>query len=284
MARKSIIYNSQYFFIDEFIPEYNNRAFRYGDSIFETIFVSRGKIPFFELHINRIVKAMRVLKMEIPGKFTDSDSLKREIQTLLVKNRFYKGAVIRLRVFRETGGLYTPESNKTNYFVETESTENELFVNEQRLLKIGIYTDQKKEICSYSFAKTGSAIFSVLAGIFKKENNLDDVIILNQKNYIVETLASNIFFTKGNTIYTPDCNSGCVAGTMRHVVIEICKQTEFNIIERENIETKELLEADEVFTTNAISGITKISAFENKRYFGKISKKLIELLNAKISG
>ena len=48
----------------------NNRAFLYGDAVFETCKISNGKVLFLEDHYFRLMASMRILRMEIPLEFT----------------------------------------------------------------------------------------------------------------------------------------------------------------------------------------------------------------------
>ena len=57
---------------------------------------------------------------------------------------------------------------------------------------------------------------------------------------------------KEGIIYTPPLSEGCVDGTMRKGVLH-----QVNVIEKP-LKLLEIQEADEVFTTNAISGITPV--------------------------
>ena len=47
-----------------------NRGFKYGDAVFETIKYIPGKILFLEEHYFRLMASMRIIRMEIPMKFT----------------------------------------------------------------------------------------------------------------------------------------------------------------------------------------------------------------------
>ena len=52
----SINFNGKIFPSDQAIFDSQNRAFLYGDALFETIRMSEGKIPFLENHVNRLLQ------------------------------------------------------------------------------------------------------------------------------------------------------------------------------------------------------------------------------------
>ncbi|MBD7915211.1 aminotransferase class IV family protein, partial [Clostridium sp. Sa3CUN1] len=90
------------------------------------------------------------------------------------------------------------------------------------------------------------------------KNGYDEVIFLNESGYLSEGSMSNIFIIKNNKIFTPDINQGLLPGIIRNFIVE-----RYNVIEK-RITLEELFNADEIFITNSILGIMKISKIENK--------------------
>ena len=94
-----------------------NRGLAYGDALFETIKTLNGKILFWEDHYFRLMASMRILRMEIPMKFTP-EFLESQILELLNHNISNSNSFrVKLTVFREQGGFYTPQTNDVNYFI-----------------------------------------------------------------------------------------------------------------------------------------------------------------------
>ncbi len=255
-----------------------NRAFHYGDALFETMHATGTIVQFFNEHFKRLTTSMRKLKMLVPPKF-NTDAMHNEITRLLNKNRFYQGTRIRLTVFRNNGGLYTPATNDISYIIETKKIDNADYVLNKKGLKIGVFEQSRKPINIFSNLKTTNALCFIMAGLYKTENKLDDCIILNQENNIAEAISSNIFIVKDNNIYTPSLDDGCVAGIMREQIINIALSLNYTVFDDCSVKPDDLLTTDEVFLTNAVSGIRWIVAYEQKRYFNKIAKILITRLN-----
>ncbi|GAO31146.1 aminodeoxychorismate lyase [Geofilum rubicundum JCM 15548] len=80
-----------------------NRAFRYGDGLFETIRFHKGEPLHWESHYQRLLKGMAVLKMA-SGSFPSRQSMRDSIIDLVVKNRIFADARVRLTVFRKGEG------------------------------------------------------------------------------------------------------------------------------------------------------------------------------------
>ena len=151
------------------------------------------------------------------------------------------------------------------------------FLNTRGLI-MDVYTKVPKAINPLSNIKTCNSMVYVLAGIFKTQNRLDEVFILNQNGFLCEANSSNIFVLYQNNLYTPALSEGCIAGVMRQVVINIATNINLPVIEAQ-ISPDILYEADEVFLTNAGRGIQCVMGYGVKRYFNRISKLLMDELN-----
>jgi len=108
----------------------NNRAFKYGDGIFETIKVENLKINFLEDHYFRLMASMRMLRMEIPMSLTLEFVEQQVLKTLESNN--LTSARVRVSVYRKDGGFYTPKSHKVNFIVEASELVNTLKESCQR--------------------------------------------------------------------------------------------------------------------------------------------------------
>lgn len=254
-----------------------NRGFRYGDGLFETMKMSRGKLNFSDEHAERLQKGMKALKME-GYSLMDAYFLKEKAEEIAKRNKISQNARIRLTVFRDSAGLYTPEENKSAYSLEITPLDYAHYNINNKGLIFDIYDDILKPVNMLSNLKTCSALPFVMAGIYKKQHKLDDVFILNQNGFLCEALSSNVFLVYKGQIYTPALSEGCVAGVMRQVVIKLAAEHQLDIIEAQ-INPEILNEVEEVFVTNSINGIQWVMGFNRKRYFNEVSKMLLEKLN-----
>ncbi len=276
-----IILNGSFFNSSEKVLKTGNRAFRYGDGLFESMFASGGTIPLLKDHYSRIKKSAKILKYNWPQLLT-YEILAKEITRLINKNRIFGGARIRLCIYREDGGLYTPESNKADYLIESHPVNYTSFLMNETGVKLGLYEKIKKAQNPLSNIKSASALLYVMASIFCQESGYDDCLIMNDRGNIVEALSSNIFLCRGNNIYTSSLESGCIEGVMRKNLISLAKKSGYTIYTDAVIKPDNLLKADEVFLTNAVSGISWVLAYRNKRYYNKISSRLTLKLNEEL--
>jgi branched-subunit amino acid aminotransferase/4-amino-4-deoxychorismate lyase len=273
-----ILFNGEYFASEEFGVSITNRSFCYGDGLFETMHANGTEIQFFDDHLIRLKYGMNVLKMEIPSSIETGNILK-EIIKLLHKNKLYQGVRIRLSVFRNDGGKYTPETNAVSYLVETEFIENDIYKINSRGLVIDTFPEIRKPSNIFSNLKTSNSLLYVMAGIYATEKKLDDCIIINDKGFITETISSNIFLLKDRFILTPPLTDGPVAGIMRKQILRIADMLQYRIYNEKSLTEKNILDADEMFITNSISGIKWVLAFKEKRFFNNSSQQFIDKLN-----
>lgn len=278
MSKRFINFKGEIFQEGEKVLSLANRGFKYGDGLFETMRMSRGKLNFPKEHADRLQKGMKTLKIE-GYSHMDAYFLKEKTEELAKRNKIGQNARFRLTVFRDSDGLYTPNENKNGYSLEVTSLDSAYYNINNKGLILDVYDDIFKPVNRLSNLKTCSALPFVMAGLYKKQHKLDEVFILNQNGFLCETLSSNVFLVYKGQIYTPALSEGCVAGVMRQVVINLAAKHQLEIIEAQ-INPEILNEVEEVFITNAINGIQWVMGFNRKRYFNEVSKMLLEKLNA----
>jgi branched-chain amino acid aminotransferase len=277
MDKQLINFNGQIVSSDQQVLSVNNRGFRYGDGLFESMRYMNGAIKFPELHIDRIQKGMKVLKLD-NNLHIDSWFLREKVEELVRRNKTGNDARVKLTVFRDAEGLYSPSSNKTAFVLESQTLNENKYTFNPKGLIIDVFDELTKPINILANLKTCNSLVYVLAGVYKNQHALDEVIILNQNGFLCESISSNVFVVYDRKLYTPALNEGCIGGVMRQVVMRLAKENGIELIEAQ-VNPEILNEADEVFITNASKGIQWVMGYNNKRYFNEVAKFLSEKLN-----
>ncbi|RXF70716.1 aminotransferase class IV [Arcticibacter tournemirensis] len=272
-----INYNGEIFPANQPVLTTGNRSFKYGDGLFESMRMMRGELRFADLHAERLRNGMKVLGFE-GYSLIDETFLKEKVVELAIRNGEGENARVRLTVFRDAEGLYSPLGNKFGYAVEMIGNNETSYTANTKGLIVDVFEDITKPVNCLSNYKTCNSLIYVMAGIFRKQNSLDDVFILNQNGFLCESMSSNVFVLFDKKLYTPSLNEGCIAGVMRSVVMKIAAEIDLPVIEAQ-INPDILNEAEEVFLTNASRGIQWVMGFNSKRYFNKLSKILMNKLN-----
>ncbi len=273
-------------FIDfnaSFIPEQepiltaDNRAFRYGDGLFETMRWMDGDIRFLQHHIERLQEGMRQLKLEKAERF-DADFIRSRAAELIGRNGLeHQHVRVRLQVYRDGGGLYSPQQNHACYIMAVSKLDPDDVKHRKIGLIVDVYSEFKKPYSELSKLKSSNSLVYVMAGLHRTKHGLDDVLLLNQEGFLCESLSSNVFIWYDKKLYTPAISEGCIDGVMRKVVIDMALDSGMEVIEAQ-ISPDILREADEIFHTNAIHGVQWVMGYKQKRYFNRVSRMLQERL------
>jgi len=256
-----------------------NRAYIYGDGLFESIRVVNGLPINMENHFKRLSEGMKALRIQMAAEFS-STFFSNEIISLCEQNKIEKGGRVRLSIDRKQGGFFMPHNNEAEYFIEANSLPNNKFMLNEAGYKVDQFEDMKKQINLLSSFKTKNGLLYIMAKLRARELGQDDLLIQNDRMGIIEGGSANLFIVSNGVLYTPGLDSGCLGGTMRMQIINIALAHNIKVYEC-NISPQNLLVADEVFLTNAIEGIIWVSSYRTKQYVNTMSRQLIEKLNEK---
>ena len=264
-----INFNGELLFKENIKLTTDNRGFKYGDGIFETIKVVHEKVIFWEDHYFRLMASMRMLRMKIPMEFT-LEFLEKEILKTVAVLEDGANFRVRLNVFRKDGGLYTPKTNAINYLIEA----SESNYKTKETYEIDVFKDFYNYSGLLSTIKTNNRMLNTLASIYANENDLDNCILVNERKGVVEVANANIFIVKNNIVKTPALTEGCIKGVVRSKVIDILIKNKDFTIEETVISPFEIQKADEVFITNAIMGIQAVTKYKKKSFNTDLAGKL----------
>lgn len=265
-----INFNGKLFENSQFALSSDNRGFKFGDALFETLKIKNGRTIFWEDHYFRLMASMRMIRMEIPMSFT-LEFLEEEILKTCKNFEDQDIVRVRLNVFRKDGGLYTPKTNEIDYLIEAvkfQKSEN------HTAYVIDLYKDFYNYSGMLSNVKTNNKITNTVAAVYAKENDLDNCIILNERKGVCEAINGNIFLIKDNVVKTPALTEGCLNGIIRKKVIEIVKKNPNFELEETAITPFEIQKSDEVFITNSIVGIQSVSNYRKKVFKTDVTEKL----------
>lgn len=272
-----IYLNGQYLTADSPSLVHTNRGFRYGDGLFESIRAYGSETPLFGRHFDRLSQSLDVLGMTPPPEFT-KDNFRRIIGHLMLKNKIFKDGRVRLTMFRSGEGLYTPPTDAASVVIECSPLDENGYQLNKTGYKTEVYPELKKPVNQLSQIKSANALLYVMAARWRKENGYDDCLLMNDRGCLCESMSSNLFWVKDSALFTPALSTGCLPGVMRSVVIELAGKAQLTVHTPAAPTTADLLEADEIFLTNAIQGIRWVVAFRERRYYNTVAKALTKML------
>ncbi len=271
-----LLFNGQLVHADSFSLSVQNRSFRYGDGIFETIRCIEGQPLWLGYHLERLHRSAGILGITLPESL-NNPQLHQSISLLLEKNGHIQGTRVRLTFFRSEGGLYTPENNQGHYLIESQELNQHHYALNTKGLYLDVYPDEKKTAGFLSSMKGTSAILYVMASRYARLHGWDDALILNEKGFVAEATSSNIFMVAENRLYTPATDQGGVEGVMKKVLMDIAAKNNLKVTECA-LTTNDLLKADEIFLSNTIKGIQWVKGIQHKRFYHDMASHLMALL------
>ncbi len=231
----------------------DNRSFRYGDGFFETMKMVNGKIILDDLHFERLFTSLDLLRFKRPASFTPA-YLREQVNELAAKNKHSPLARIRLTIFRGEGGLYEVEDHSPHYIIQTWALNPSINQLNENGLVLGIYKDARKTCDGFSHIKSNNYLAYAMAALWAKEQKLNDALLLNSFDRIAEATIANIFIVTNGLIKTPALSEGCVSGVMRKYLLQSLRKENMPV-EETQLELEDVMQASEIFLTNAIHGI-----------------------------
>lgn len=266
-------YNGQLVASEAICLSHRNRAFKFGDALFETLKVSNGVIHFWEDHYFRLMASMRMLRMEIPLVFT-LEYLENEILKTCTDQSMHTNYRVRITVYRKDGGMYNPITNEVDFLIESSESNYET----KEKYEVDLFKDFHQFSGGLSTVKTSNKILNTLASIHANENKLDNCLLLNERKSIVEATNANIFIVTKNCIKTPSVKEGCVKGIIRKRLLEMIQEKPNWTLEEGEVSPFDMQKADEVFLTNSIIGIQSVTKYRRVLYKTKVGEELAQML------
>ncbi len=124
--------------------------------------------------------------------------------------------------------------------------------------------------------KSLNSLTYVMSAISAKKQGYDEAIIFNEKNFVIETTSSNLFFVMNDELFTPHLNQGCVEGTMRELIIN-----NFNVKEIK-VKMDDLINSQEIILTNSlgIKSVTELNGIplNNSQFANRFIEKVNQLI------
>lgn len=244
MSQQLVYLNDDFLPADQAKISINDRGFRFGDGLFETIRVEKGAPLHWLQHMQRLEDGLKALKIQY-----DVGGLEDVCLELLAKNELQEG-LARIAITRGEGGrgyLPDPKSSPT-VLLETFPLPEK--PQEPVQLWVSSYQKISKKALPVH-VKMAQGLNSTLARMEAQEHGCFEAILLNEHGHICECSSSNIFWEKDGALYTPDESCGLLPGVMRQQVID---ESELPVKTGEYT-LEDIKQADRVFVTNVAWGI-----------------------------
>lgn len=234
-----------------------DRGIAYGDGLFATMRTGAEGVLFFETHQARLTAGAARLGFQ----WQMSEALQQQLQALAIE---YPQHCIKLIVTRGVGGRgYTPpETVKPTEIVSVHTIPSHYIQGQQRGICLKTSSIRLGLQPLLAGVKHLNRLEQVLIKSHPLPQGFDDWLVTDIENNVIESSMANVFFIKGNCVFTPSLALCGVAGVMREQVMQALLEQNINI-ECLPVGAERLIEFDSAFITNSILGIVDVLAIDS---------------------
>ncbi|PSU33357.1 aminodeoxychorismate lyase [Photobacterium lutimaris] len=251
-----------------------DRAMQYGDGCFTTMLVESGEIRLWPFHLERLKETLSLLDIAPPNW----DELVATVNDL-AENYPVKGG-LKVLISRGSGGRGYSASgcDKTQVIVSAFPWPAHYRQWQQDGIALGVCQQRLSHSPMLAGHKHLNRLEQVLLKREAEQHQWLDAVVLDVAGNVVESIASNIFWRRGNTLYTPNLKLSGVKGVMRRHILQLVTELDY-CLEIVNSPLDSLLCADEVFITNALMALVPVNEingiiFTQRTLLGELNKRL----------
>lgn len=233
----------------DLISLFENRDLLIGRTPFTSVLIENGKIPFWDLHLQRLKKSFEFLYKDYSFEI-----VLKKIELSLKKlpkddGRYY----LRLTMLEGSKDIKLITQIKDYPEVDLSSLTLKTSFHPARIsllpnfLKYGNYLEVTEEVKK------------------AKADGYDDSLFLDVEGLVSECSVSNIFFRRGNRFFTPSLKGPVLDGVTRKIVLDIFEELGF-IYEELSVNRAEWESMEEVFVTNSLKGLIGVSKIDTREF------------------
>ncbi len=237
-----------------------NRSFLFGDAVWVSFFVRNGQLIMAEESYFYLMASMRKMRLNIPLTYTLE--FFQELFQTEVLDKGIRNGIIQLMTYRIQDEKPLAKS-ETAYFFEIEESGDILNI------KGNIELDLIKEINVNANLLSNVRVHSaenIYAEIYAKENDLDDVILLNPNKKIARSIFGNLLFLQDNVIKIPKQTEGAYISPLMENFVTFIHKNKLAEIEEAEIIAFESQKAEEILRISDEKGVHSVSKIRNKTF------------------
>ena len=244
-----------------------DRGFRYGDGLFETMRVYRGKVFRLARHVERLVESASVLGIELrpildDGLILSSESeaslrsavsgeIAEAVERVVAVNEIGEGVVRIILTRGASDGFDFPDAPKPNLIVTARPF---VPVSEERVrtgARAIISKIRRNTFSPISRVKSLSFLESVLVRREARKAGVDEGLLMDTEGHLVEASVGNLFFVREGALYTPPMSGPILPGITREVVMALASKRSIPCF-KQAFFPEEAADMEEAFTTSTL--------------------------------
>ncbi len=250
-----------------------------GDAVWEGLRLTNGRIFRLTEHLARLRASARALAFEtIPA----DEEIIAEIRRTLAANQMTEGVHIRLTLTRGvkiTSGM-APRLNQSGPTLIVLPEYKPPVYAATGITLVTSSLRRPPPDCLDPRIHHTNLLTSILAKIEANVAGADDALLLDQRGFVAETNATNVFVVSAGALGTPRAIA-CPAGITRAAVLELAAAAGIAATVGD-YSLSQIYNADEVFVTGTMGGIAPVIAIDGRTISdgqpGQLTTRLREML------
>lgn len=226
-----------------------------GDGVFETLKLNRGSAFALRRHLDRLEHSARGLRIPLPER----EVIERAVEEVARQWGTDPG---RLRV-TVTAGRAPAGSGRSNADPTLLVTAAELHSSREPADVI-VVDATRNERGALVGLKTTSYAENALALALARESGAEEALFANTRGELCEGTGTNIFVARGDTLWTPTLDSGCLAGITRALLLDAMEAAGCPAVEG-RLSLEDLREAPEAFLVSTVREVQPIRSVDGRR-------------------
>jgi branched-chain amino acid aminotransferase len=271
-------YDGAYRNVNEISVNYYSQSIHYGFGVFEGIraYDTPNGVKIFKgkEHFERLKHSANTMQIEF--NYTVEELI--EIAHQVIRKNGLKSGYIRPII--TLGADMSLKVSKEMHFFLCAWAWGKYLGKDLSDIIISSYQRPNPKACHMDTKTTGHYINSILARMEAEKAGADEALLLDMNGYVAEATGENIFFQKGDKVYTPPLGS-ILPGITRATIMDIAKKNGIEIIEK-LFYPDELFSADSAFFTGTAVEVGGINSIDKKQFPIKWEKSIGYYLSEKL--
>ena len=274
MSRISYL-NGEFLPHEECLVHIDDRAFQFGDGVYEVILFKNGRFVDFDGHFQRLVRSLGEIEIEFD---ISAQELKSILCDIFEKNNQDGGSCyVQISLGVSPRIQCFPKEKSSPTFNITVNPPKSLSPQEfEEGVTVMTHEDIRWSRCDI---KSLNLLAASLLNQKAKESGFNDVVMIRDE-YVTEGSFSNVFIIdKDDKLVTRPADNFILCGITRNRIIALAKDIGLEVQERK-FKLNELESAKEVFLTSStlmIRPVTKVNkAVISGSKVGAVTKKLFD--------
>lgn len=240
--------------VEQRIIDIENRGLAYGDGLFTTAKIIKGKVEHLSSHIQRLLLGCKTLGLPSPSKTELTEQLSQ-----IAKQ--YELAVLKVIISAGSGGRgYARANNSPNDVIIMVHDYPQHY---DALALQGITLGNSHQQIGINPMLSGLKHLNRLEQVLLRQELVsakeDDLVVTNISNEVIEATSANLFFWLNDKLCTPDVTNSGVNGLMRQTILQ-----KYPDILIKQFTLAELEHSPAMFICNCVMGIMPIKNYNGQ--------------------